>query len=149
MAAMTGTLSVTVARGTGETNTALQTFDVPAYGSQTVLDVVSWIQQNADPTLTYRFACRVGMCGSCGVQDSCRQPKLYIGMVLIWSFGSALGLYGLIVALIIATMIRRMDARVPEDYFPKKVAELSMHPKDGMPIDIVPRELHREEGNAA
>ena len=45
----------------------------------------------------------IGMCGTCGVQDSCRQPKLYIGMVLIWSFGSALGLYGLIVALIIAT----------------------------------------------
>ena len=45
----------------------------------------------------------IGMCGNCGVQDSCRQPKLYIGMVLIWSFGSALGLYGLIVALIIAT----------------------------------------------
>lgn len=67
MAAMTGTLSVTVARGTGETNTALQTFDVPAYDSQTVLDVVSWIQQNADPTLTYRFACRVGMCGSCAM----------------------------------------------------------------------------------
>jgi V-type H+-transporting ATPase proteolipid subunit len=45
----------------------------------------------------------IGMSGDCGVQDSCRQPKLYIGMVLIWSFGSALGLYGLIVALIIAT----------------------------------------------
>merc|ERR1719379_3043229 len=45
----------------------------------------------------------IGMCGACGVQDSARQPKLYIGMVLIWSFGSALGLYGLIVALIIAT----------------------------------------------
>ena len=44
----------------------------------------------------------IGMCGLCGVQDSARQPKLYIGMVLIWSFGSALGLYGLIVALIIA-----------------------------------------------
>ena len=44
----------------------------------------------------------IGMCGMCGVQDSARQPKLYIGMVLIWSFGSALGLYGLIVALIIA-----------------------------------------------
>jgi V-type H+-transporting ATPase proteolipid subunit len=45
----------------------------------------------------------IGLSGDCGVQDSCRQPKLYIGMVLIWSFGSALGLYGLIVALIIAT----------------------------------------------
>jgi len=44
----------------------------------------------------------MGMAGEIGVQDSARQPKLYIGMVLIWSFGSALGLYGLIVALIIA-----------------------------------------------
>ncbi|MEP5154601.1 2Fe-2S iron-sulfur cluster-binding protein, partial [Planktotalea sp.] len=33
----------------------------------TVLDVVSWVQQNADPTLSYRFACRVGMCGSCAM----------------------------------------------------------------------------------
>jgi len=32
-----------------------------------VLDVVSWVQQNADPTLTYRYACRVGMCGSCAM----------------------------------------------------------------------------------
>lgn len=40
---------------------------MPAYESQTVLDVVSWIQQNSDPTLSYRFACRVGMCGSCAM----------------------------------------------------------------------------------
>ena len=32
-----------------------------------VLDVVTWIQQNAEPTLAYRFACRVGMCGSCAM----------------------------------------------------------------------------------
>lgn len=32
-----------------------------------MLDVVSWIQQNADPSLSYRFACRVGMCGSCAM----------------------------------------------------------------------------------
>ena len=44
----------------------------------------------------------IGMCGDIGVRDSARQPKLYIGMVLIWSFASALGLYGLIVGLIIA-----------------------------------------------
>ncbi|MDB6176232.1 2Fe-2S iron-sulfur cluster-binding protein [Paracoccus sp. Z330] len=44
-----------------------ETFEVPAHDNQTILDVVSWIQQNADPTLTYRFACRVGMCGSCAM----------------------------------------------------------------------------------
>ena len=42
-------------------------FDVPMHKNQTVLDVVSWIQQNDDSTLSYRFACRVGMCGSCAM----------------------------------------------------------------------------------
>lgn len=42
-------------------------YTVPSYSNQTVLDVVSWIQQHCDATLTYRFACRVGMCGSCAM----------------------------------------------------------------------------------
>lgn len=62
------TIEVTVQRGSSESlDLRTDTFDVPAYESQTVLDVVSWIQQNADPTLSYRFACRVGMCGSCAM----------------------------------------------------------------------------------
>ncbi len=44
-----------------------QSFKVPALASQTVLDVVAWVQQNEDPTLTYRYACRVGMCGPCAM----------------------------------------------------------------------------------
>jgi fumarate reductase iron-sulfur subunit len=32
-----------------------------------VLDVVTHIQRDLDPTLAYRFACRVGMCGSCAM----------------------------------------------------------------------------------
>jgi len=46
---------------------ALQEFEVPRYPSQTVLDVVTYIQRALDPTLAYRFACRVGMCGSCAM----------------------------------------------------------------------------------
>ena len=42
-------------------------FEVPRRASQTVLDVVTFIQRNLDPTLAYRFACRVGMCGSCAM----------------------------------------------------------------------------------
>ena len=53
---------------------AFQRFDVPAQESQTILDVVSWIQQNADPTLAYRYACRVGMCGSCAMMVN-GQPR--------------------------------------------------------------------------
>ena len=44
-----------------------QSFEVPHLESQTVLDVVTWIQRNAAPDLSYRFACRVGMCGSCAM----------------------------------------------------------------------------------
>ncbi|EHI49451.1 succinate dehydrogenase and fumarate reductase iron-sulfur protein [SAR116 cluster alpha proteobacterium HIMB100] len=60
------TLSVTVRRDTGN-GSQDQTFEVPEQDSQTVLDVVTYIQEYLDPTLSYRFACRVGMCGSCGM----------------------------------------------------------------------------------
>ena len=59
------TLSVRVWRGAeaGE----FRAYDVPRQASQTVLDVVTHIQRHIDPTLSYRFACRVGMCGSCAM----------------------------------------------------------------------------------
>jgi fumarate reductase iron-sulfur subunit len=46
---------------------SVQEFEVPRQPSQTVLDVVTYIQRYLDPTLAYRFACRVGMCGSCAM----------------------------------------------------------------------------------
>ena len=58
-------LQVSVWRGaaTGE----YRTYEVPRQESQSVLDVVTYIQRNIDPTLSYRFACRVGMCGACAM----------------------------------------------------------------------------------
>jgi fumarate reductase iron-sulfur subunit len=44
-----------------------RSYEVPRQESQTVLDVVTFIQRYLDPTLAYRFACRVGMCGSCAM----------------------------------------------------------------------------------
>jgi fumarate reductase iron-sulfur subunit len=58
-------LRVKVWRGSAEGS--FQAFDVPRHASQTVLDVVTHIQRVLDPTLAYRFACRVGMCGSCAM----------------------------------------------------------------------------------
>ena len=58
-------LRVSVWRG-GEDG-RYQDFDVPRRESQTVLDVVTHIQRHLDATLAYRFACRVGMCGSCAM----------------------------------------------------------------------------------
>jgi fumarate reductase iron-sulfur subunit len=46
---------------------AFQSFAVPRCDHQTVLDVVTDIQRRQDSSLAYRYACRVGMCGSCAM----------------------------------------------------------------------------------
>ena len=58
-------MKVTVWKGGAEGE--FREFDVPRHPSQTVLDVVTYIQRALDPALAYRFACRVGMCGSCAM----------------------------------------------------------------------------------
>jgi len=51
----------------GREDGGFQRFEVPRQPSQTVLDVVTYIQRHLDTALSYRFACRVGMCGSCAM----------------------------------------------------------------------------------
>ena len=62
---MTEMLEVKIWRGkeSGE----FVSYEVPRLESQTVLDVVTHIQRHIDPGLSYRYACRVGMCGSCAM----------------------------------------------------------------------------------
>jgi fumarate reductase iron-sulfur subunit len=45
----------------------LQRYWVPAKDGMTVLDALVDTQRRLDPTLAFRYACRVGMCGSCGM----------------------------------------------------------------------------------
>lgn len=59
------TLRVKVWRG--GSNGGFVAYEVPRQASQTVLDVVTYIQRRLEPTLAYRFSCRVGMCGSCAM----------------------------------------------------------------------------------
>jgi len=59
---MIAMLEVSIRRGG-----AWQAFEVPRRESQTVLDVVTHVQRHLDPTLAYRYSCRVGMCGSCAM----------------------------------------------------------------------------------
>ena len=42
-------------------------YEAPSAENRTVLDVVTWIQRYLEPALAYRFACRVGVCGSCAM----------------------------------------------------------------------------------
>src|SRR3546814_20823231 len=66
------TLSVEVWRGRDTGSFA--TYRVPQRANQTVLDVVTWIQRHPEPALAYRFACRVGVCGSCAMTVN-RRPR--------------------------------------------------------------------------
>jgi len=59
------TLAVRIWRGRADG--AWRDYAVPRRPAQTVLDVVTHVQRHLDPTLAYRFACRVGMCGSCAM----------------------------------------------------------------------------------
>ncbi len=41
--------------------------DIPDPSNTTVLDTLIGLQKTQDPSLAFRFACRVNMCGSCGM----------------------------------------------------------------------------------
>jgi fumarate reductase iron-sulfur subunit len=62
---MDDVMTVSIWRGRDEGRYV--TYEVPRLDSQTVLDVVTHVQRHIDPTLSYRFACRVGVCGSCAM----------------------------------------------------------------------------------
>jgi len=72
-----GTATVTVFRyrPDGPAAPSYDTFEVP-YGTQTsVVDALTWIKENRDPTLAFRASCRMGICGSCGLMVDGR-PRL-------------------------------------------------------------------------
>jgi fumarate reductase iron-sulfur subunit len=63
---MSDVLQVRIWRGSGDAGGFVD-YSVPRLDNQTVLDVVTHVQRTQEPTLAYRFACRVGMCGSCAM----------------------------------------------------------------------------------
>ncbi len=44
-----------------------QSYDVPYHEHWVVLDALNWIKDTVDGTLSYRWSCRMGVCGSCGM----------------------------------------------------------------------------------
>jgi len=44
------------------------TYDVPVRKGMTVLDALIYIKENLDGTLTFRYSCRMGICGSCALR---------------------------------------------------------------------------------
>merc|ERR1712187_790696 len=45
----------------------------------------------------------IGVVGDAGVRANAQRPQLFVGMILILIFAEALGLYGLIVGLVVAS----------------------------------------------
>ena len=60
-------LTVRISRGSGPGEGKWVEYQVPWRANQTVLDVVTEVQRRLEPSLAYRFACRVGVCGSCAM----------------------------------------------------------------------------------
>ena len=58
-----------------DTNPHFQTYEVPVYKEWVVLDALNYIKDKVDGSLTYRWSCRMGICGSCGMMVN-GEPKL-------------------------------------------------------------------------
>ena len=44
---------------------SFQTYDVPLKDDWVILDALNYIKNEIDGTLSYRWSCRMGVCGSC------------------------------------------------------------------------------------
>jgi fumarate reductase iron-sulfur subunit len=73
--AETITLEVTRYSPEQETEPRRQEYKVPLRKDWVVLDALNYIKDNVDGSLTFRWSCRMGICGSCGMMVN-GEPKL-------------------------------------------------------------------------
>ncbi len=61
-------ISVFIARFDPETKKGTKrSYSVPFRPGMTVLDLLMYVHQQLDPTLAFRYECRSGICGTCGL----------------------------------------------------------------------------------
>jgi fumarate reductase iron-sulfur subunit len=74
---MAETVTLEVARYSPEHDSEprFQSFEVPLQKEWVVLDALNYIKDKLDGSLTYRWSCRMGICGSCGMMVN-GEPKL-------------------------------------------------------------------------
>jgi fumarate reductase iron-sulfur subunit len=58
-----------------DTKPCFATYEVPVHKEWVVLDALNYIKDKVDGSLTYRWSCRMGICGSCGMMVN-GEPKL-------------------------------------------------------------------------
>jgi fumarate reductase iron-sulfur subunit len=69
------TLQVARYRPEEEATPTFQEYDVPCPKDWVVLDGLNYVKDRLDGTLSYRWSCRMGICGSCGMTVN-GEPKL-------------------------------------------------------------------------
>jgi fumarate reductase iron-sulfur subunit len=69
------TLEVMRYRPERETEPTFQGYEVPFHTDWVVLDALNYIKDKLDGSLSYRWSCRMGVCGSCGMMVN-GEPKL-------------------------------------------------------------------------
>jgi fumarate reductase iron-sulfur subunit len=67
MAGDTVTLEVRRHRPELEDEPSWQSYEVPRRREWMVLDALNYVKDNLDGSLSYRWSCRMGVCGSCGM----------------------------------------------------------------------------------
>jgi fumarate reductase iron-sulfur subunit len=75
------TLRVARYRPEQETAPTFDEYEVPLRKDWAVLDGLNYIKDELDGTLSYRWSCRMGICGSCGATVN-GEPKLTCGTFL-------------------------------------------------------------------
>jgi fumarate reductase iron-sulfur subunit len=73
--AETITLEVTRYSPERDQKPALERFEVPLRPEWVILDALNYIKDKVDGSLTFRWSCRMGVCGSCGMMVN-GEPKL-------------------------------------------------------------------------
>ena len=68
-------LQVTRYRPEQEAEPTIQEYEVPFSTDWVLLDALNYIKDNMDGSLSYRWSCRMGICGSCGMMVN-GEPKL-------------------------------------------------------------------------
>ena len=58
-----------------ESEPTLQSYDVPYNKDWVILDALNYVKNQLDGSVTFRWSCRMGVCGSCGMMAN-GQPKL-------------------------------------------------------------------------
>lgn len=69
------TLVVTRYRPEQESEPSTQSYEVPYRKDWVVLDALNYVKDKLDGTLSFRWSCRMGVCGSCGMMVN-GTPKL-------------------------------------------------------------------------